>query len=563
MPNVVVFAFAIADGLKPVVGAAPYDVLARQIPRTLVAQVNDADDRGLRFFPFIGPVDGQRSFLKLNHLLAPKALLELHKQGDVGLLVDGMLHADRLEWRVVNGSTGDGVLAIEVPFSARDPLAVLPRLAFELTGLLGVNAPPCRVPELSGPALGWFLVLQDELLRHEAKLPSNPEPLRSACQCVELAGEDCDVQQLVLDFLALLLRRGEHRGEVLSLAERLAPKLQRAAAIDRLGGLMFAAGGEEQAVKMVVRAALLAPHETELVERATSMAFRSGDDASVAAVVQAARDAGASTATMIAHLAASCDRVGDVARRQELVSELVGQEDLPVPVARLIVSFLLEEEQPALARTVIEAALQKAPDQAMLHYELGRACLLLNKTARASVALQRAIDIGLPDHVLDQGKRLLRLSLVPGLWLGTHLVEKAIMANDLGAALGAVRTLVRRVGPVAEAWLMFGIVQQKLGRLQRAERLLRRAVRYHENCAEAHNRLGIVLLQRGAVKEGGEHLAQAHMLSPHDTSTLLHLAQATALSGQIDVAEQHIQQAEKLGADPQLVQAVRNEIRAA
>ena len=48
-----------------------------------------------------------------------------------------------------------------------------------------------------------------------------------------------------------------------------------------------------------------------------------------------------------------------------------------------------------------------------------------------------------------QARRLLRLSLVPGLWTGTHLVEKAIAAEDYGAALGAVRALVRRVGPVA------------------------------------------------------------------------------------------------------------------
>jgi tetratricopeptide (TPR) repeat protein len=199
----------------------------------------------------------------------------------------------------------------------------------------------------------------------------------------------------------------------------------------------------------------------------------------------------------------------------------------------------------------------------MLHYELGRACLLLDDTARASVALQRAIDLGLPEHLEGQGKRLLRLALVPGLWIGTHLVEKAILANDLGAALGAVRALVRRVGPVAEAWLMFGIVQQKLGKLRRAERVLRRAVRYHDGCAEAHNRLGIVLLQRANVKEGVTHLARANVLSPNDTSTLLHLAQATALNGRLDMAEQHIQLAEKLGADPKLVQAVRNEIRVA
>ena len=72
-----------------------------------------------------------------------------------------------------------------------------------------------------------------------------------------------------------------------------------------------------------------------------------------------------------------------------------------------------------------------------------------------------------------------------------------------------------------------------------------------------------MLLQSGDVQGGSVHLKKAHELSPKDTSTLLHLAQATALDGCPEVAEKHIDEAEKLGADPQLVQAVRLEIRAA
>ena len=564
MSTAVLFAFAIADGLTPVVGAAPYDVLSRQIPRALVANLNGEDDRGLRFFPFLGPIDGKRGFLRLRELLEPKSLVALHKQGDVDLLVDGLIHQDRLVWRVVDGKTSQVRLSIEVPFDPLNPLAVLPRLAFELVSLLGWTGSAAHELQLTGGALGWFLVLKDELLRREANLPeTTDDPLRAARQCVETAGTDVDVQQLVLDFLALLLRRGQFREDVAGVARQLAPLLCDPAKIDRLGGLMYAAGDERAAANLVVRAALRSGADSDLVERAASMAFRVGDDEGVAAVVAAARAADSVTPNMIAQLAASYDRVGDLNRRHELVEELLGLEDLAVPVARLVVSFLLEEDQPAIARTVVEAALKKAPDQAMLHYELGRACLLLDDAPRAGLALRRAIELGMPEHLQGQANRLLRLSIVPGLWNGTHLVEKAITSGDLGAALGAVRALVRRVGPVAEAWLMFGIVQHKLGKLRRAERLLRRAVSYHEECAEAHNRLGIVLLQCGRVQEGGVHLRKAHELSPKDTSTLLHLAQATALDGCPEVAEQHVSEAEKLGADPQLVQAVRREIRAA
>lgn len=564
MSTAVVFAFAIADGLTPVVGAAPFDVLSRQIPRALVANLNGEEDRGLRFFPFLGPVDGKRGFLRLRELLEPKSLVALHKQGGVDLLVDGLIHQDRLVWRVVDGNTCELRLSIEVPFDPLDPFAVLPRLTFELSGLLGWTGQATSNLQLKGVSLGWYLVLKDELLRREASLPeATDDPLRAARQCVEHGGTDADSQQLVLDFLALLLRRGQHREGIAEVAKRLAPLLCDSVKIDRLGGLMYAAGEERAAANLVVRAALRAGSKADLVERAASMAFKVGDDEGVAAVVAAARAADSVTPNMIAQLAASYDRSGDLNRRQELVEELLGHDDLAVPVARLVVSFLLEEDQPAIARTVVEAALKKAPDQSMLHYELGRACLLLDDTARAGVALRHALDLGLSEHLHVQANRLLRLSLVPGLWNGTHLVEKAISAGDLGAALGAVRALVRRVGPVAEAWLMFGIVQHKLGKMNRAERLLRRAVRYHDDCAEAHNRLGIVLLQSGRVQDGSVHLKKAHELSPKDTSTLLHLAQATALDGCPEVAEKHINEAEKLGADPQLVQAVRREIRAA
>lgn len=564
MSIAVVFAYAVVDDVKPVVGAAPFDVLARQIPRALVTCLNGPDDRGVRFFPFLGPVDGQRDFLRLREQIEPKALLQLHKQGDVPLLVDGRLEQDALHWRVIDGDSGAVRVSLELPFDVLDPLAVLPRLAFELTGLLGWPGVPTPDSGLESAALGWFLVLKDEMLRREANLPSHAEdPLLAARRCAEAAGAHVEAQQLVLDYLALLLRRGQCRDEVAKAAAELQPHLTEAAKLDRLAGLMFAAGDEDRAVAVVVRAALLAPEQSELVERAAAMSFRAGDDDSVQAVVLAARRVDAATLSMIAQLAASYDRSGNLEGRKALVDELIGHEDLPLPVARLVVSFLLEEDQPALARTILETAIAKAPDQAMLHYELGRACLLLDDITAASVALQRSVDLGLSESVEGPAKRLLRLALVPGLWQGTQLVEKAISAKDYGAALGAVRVLLRRVGKVAEAWLMFGIVLQKLGKLRRAERALRLAVRCHDDCAEAHNRLGVVMLQLGRVEAGGVHLEKAHTLSPQDTSTLLHLAQASALSGRMELAEQQVQKAEQLGADPQLVQAVRREIRAA
>ncbi|MAD33016.1 MAG: hypothetical protein CMJ88_04590 [Planctomycetes bacterium] len=563
MSHVVVFAFAVEDGLAPVVGAAPYDVLARQIPRILVGQLNGDSDRGVRFFPFLGPVDGARSFLRLREPLDPKALVALHKQEGVDRLVDGVLRADRLTWRIMDGD-GAERLRVDLAFDPRDPLAVLPRLTYELVGQLGWTGSVDQITQLKGEALGWFLVLKDEMLRREADLPdASSEPLRAAARCVELAGADVEVQQLVMDFLALLLRKGVHRDAVAPVANDLAAHLTKAESLDRLAGLMFAAGDKSRATSIVVRAACLRPQDSELAERAAAMAFQSGDDASVRAVVEHARAAGAATPKLIAQLAASLDRNGDFEGRNKLVDELVGEASLPVPVARLVVSFLLDEDQPAIARTILQRTLQRAPDQSMLHYELGRSCLLLGEPARAGVALQRAIDLGVSARLLPHAKRLLRVSTVPGLWQGSQLVEKALAADDLPAALSAVRALVRRVGPIAEAWLLFGVVEHRLGRRRRAERLLRRALAYDADCADAHNRLGALLLEEARNEESYRHLLRAFELAPEDSATLVHLAQAAARIGRLDEARQHLRAAAQFGASSKLVSAVLRKIEAA
>ena len=87
MVDAVVFAFAVADGLQPVVGAAPFDVLARQLPRLLVGRINDGGDRGIRFFPFLGTVEGERRFVGLSRRLDPAQLAGLHKQAKCGCCV--------------------------------------------------------------------------------------------------------------------------------------------------------------------------------------------------------------------------------------------------------------------------------------------------------------------------------------------------------------------------------------------------------------------------------------------------------------------------------------------
>lgn len=564
MAVAVVFAFAVADGLLPVAGAAPYDVLARQLPRLLVARLNAGGDRGIRFFPFVGPVDGQRNFLHLRERFEPAQLVQLHKQGPTELLVDGIFQAGALHWRACDGDSLRVRHEGELSFDPKQPLDVLVRLEFELTGLLGWLGRPTPPHRLAGEALGWFLVLKDALLRREANLPDgSPDPLRPLRRCLELARDDDEVRGLGLDFAVQVLKRGEHREAIAALLADLvtAPNV-RTEHLERLAVLLHAAGAEPVAATAIGRAAAQAPERAELVERAAAQLFRLQRYGEVRALVELARHRGVASIPALAQLAAVCDRTGDHTLRVQLTEELLGMDDLPVPVARLLVSFLLEDDRPAAAKTVAERALQKDPAQPMLQFELGRACLLLDDERSASVALQQALARGLPPGVAPQAHRFLKLASVPGLWSGTQQVENAIAAGDLEAALVGVRALVRRVGRVAEAWFLVGVVRHKLGHDRRAENALRRALRCDGNLSDAHNRLGILLVSRGRIEEGHRHLVTANALAPHESSPLLHLAQTCALLGRHDEARQHIEAAEQLGADPQLVEAVRREVLA-
>lgn len=555
----VVFAFAVADGLPPVVGAAPYEVLARQIPRLLVTRLNAGADRGVRFFPFLGPIDGQRTFLRVRELFDPRALSMLHKQEDAAILCDGLIADGVLQIRILDARSVEVLLAADLPFSPLRPLDVLGRIEFELIGLLGRSGRPTPAIPLSGEALGWFLVLKDAVLRREANLADpSPDPLRPARRCLELAPGEPEVRELVIDFAAHLLRAGERRTEVAQLLEPLAALVDGPVhMLERLAALAIASGAEAIGADLAMRAARMAPERADLVERAAAQSFRLARFDEVRELVGLARRRGVASPGALAQLAAVCDRTGDLQGRAALVDELLGMPDLPVPVARLLVSFLLEDERPLPALQLLERALLAEPRQAMLHFEVGRACLLLDDGRRAEVALRTAIELGLPPAIALQARRFLRLAVVPGLWAGTQRVENALASGDVVGALAGVHAMVRHTGPIAEAWLLLGVVRHRSGQGRRAERALRRALRLDAECGDAHNRLGILLVSRGQLDEGHGHLQRAHELAPTDSGPLLHLAQASALLGRRAEAERHLIAAERCGADPDLVAAVR------
>ncbi|MFM1873744.1 MAG: hypothetical protein RL398_3166, partial [Planctomycetota bacterium] len=496
MPHVVVFALAVAEGVRPVVGAAPFDVLARQLPRLLTAQLNGAGDRGARYFPFVGPVAGKRAFLPLRELLPPEQLAAVHRQPDVQLLVDGLLGQQTLFVRLLDAERAAVVRELELPFDPRDPLAVLPRLEFEVGDRLGWDHRPKPVDAPSGEALGWWLIVKDTVLAAEAGLVDlQGDALRPGLRLMELAPESALAQDAVLDLAVQAARRSRTSASVCALLHVLTAhldadpdRLERHAAIAQSVGL------EDDAATSLARAARHAADRPELAERAAALLYRLERYTELAALIQALRVHGRASATALAQLAAVADRFGDRTTRDELTDELLACGNLPLPVARLVVSFLLEAERAAEARVVAERALAATPDHGMLQFELGRACLLLGDDAAAAAALRRALELGVAAVVQGQAKRLHRLAATPGLWAGSRAVEDALAAGQLAAALQAAHDLAKRVGRVPETLYLLGLVRHKLGQPRRAERLLRRAVVADESFADAHNRLGILLV---------------------------------------------------------------------
>lgn len=561
MVAAVVYAFAVADGLPPVVGAAPWDVLSRQLPRLLVVRLNGATDRGVRFFPFLGTLGGRRGFLQLSRRFEPKQLLGLHKQGDARLVCDGLLDGGSLHWRAVDGQTGQIVREVELPFDPSRATEVLARLEFEVMELMSWPGRPQPAGSLEGEALGWFLILKDALLRREAGLADEPtEPVRSAKKCIELARDNGEVVELLLD-LAVHLVRGDRPDEVADLLRPLVdvPELS-ATHLERLGALLLNAGDEHLAATATLRAARAATERAELVERCVGLLFRLERFREAADLVALARRRGTASVTALAQYAACCDRTGERELRTELCDELLGEDDLPVPVARLLVSFLLEDERAEPARIVAERALAVDPSQTVLRFELGRACLALDDRQAAVTALSEALARGLPAEHEPRARRMLALASRPGLWRDSQNVEIALAAGDLDAAFAAVVHLCWHSRDVAEVWFLAGLVRHKRGQTQRAERALRRALRVDDTLPDAHNRLGILLVAQGRLVDGLAHLKRAHALAPTEPSPMLHLAQALALLGRADEARRFVAMAASCGADPELVEAVRREI---
>lgn len=558
-----VFGFAVADGLSPVVGAAPWDVLGRQLPRQLVQMLNSGQDRGVRFLPYLANTDGARTFLPVREALPVATLAALHQRGEVQLLVDGALRRDVLRLRAHDGATQQCKLDVELPFRPDRPGEALTRMWFEVTGVLGWTGRPSPLEVPPGPALSWWLVAKDELLAIEAGIAGDP-----ATDVLRAARESCSqldvvaVHDVAFETAGQLLRQGKRKEQVLELLRTICARTQTIASLRRAAGLLQAAGDERAAAEALTRVLeqQMSPAD---VETCAGLWFRVRDLQRAGAVLRLAQQKGALGPSGLAQLAAVADRLGDSSLRDQITEELAAAAALPPAAARLVGSFLMEREDPARARDVLQRAADAYPEDAGLWLDLGRACLVVDDQERAAAALERAASLASAGESRRDVERLLRLSRVPGLFAAMRDVDTLLSQGRARGALRAARGIVRRCRHAAEAWLFLGVVRHKLRQERRAEIALRQALALDPELAEVHNRLGILLVARGDVDAGHEHLVRATQLAPADPSPRLHLAQACVLLGRRADAETHLADASQLGARPEMVDAIRRTFFAA
>ncbi|MSR39930.1 MAG: tetratricopeptide repeat protein [Planctomycetes bacterium] len=559
MTLAVVFGFAVQDGLIPVVNAAPYDVLARQLPRQLVQLLNAGVDRGVRFFPFLANSGGKRTFLRLHEALPIATLASLHQNPAVRGLVDGTIGGTAVQMRIYDHAQRL-LREFELPFDPRRPCDMLLRMQFEIMSEFGWEGRPQSPPPVGDVVLAWLLIAKDELLAFEAAIApeSDADPLRAVRSCIEFAPDVVAVQDVAIETVAFLLRSGQRLGEAVLLLNQLAAAAPATFQLcRRIGALQQAAGDLLGSAATWTRAAMLQPDNAEAVELAASLWFRCGNTDEALSVLVRIRQHGTLSVAGLGQLAAVADRRGDRVLRDQITSELLAVPMVPLSVARLLTSFLLEDGRASEALAVAERTLARHPQDASLWLEAGRARLILEDNEGAGVALRRSLEQGLSGEPRRDADRLLRLAKVPGLFSAMRLADKALSVSQQEHALHIARQLVRSAADSAEAWLFFGIVRQRLGQTWRSERALRNALRLDGNLGEAHNRLGVLLVSKGNLDEGLQHLLRAELLSPVDPSPRLHLAQAFALLGRAADGEREMVQAERLGANPLSLAAIR------
>ncbi|MCK6505610.1 hypothetical protein L6R53_19795 [Myxococcota bacterium] len=142
-----------------------------------------------------------------------------------------------------------------------------------------------------------------------------------------------------------------------------------------------------------------------------------------------------------------------------------------------------------------------------------------------------------------------RFSFVADHW--AYHATPVLLAAACHALAGPAARLPRFVRPALvalPALALLGLTRAQAAHYVDAETLFRATTACNPGAFMAHANLGVLLLDRGQVAEGLDHLSTAHALAPGDRDVTLDLGVALDLSGQDAAAAAHYQAA--LARDP-------------
>jgi tetratricopeptide (TPR) repeat protein len=581
--NAVVYSFVVEPSQPPVAGAAPWIVLARQVPRLVVqclnterGRGNDRGDRGVRYFPFLGVRDNRRGFLEFEERLPIDTLCKVHAQNPPPrFAVDGLLRAGAVDVRILDVDTGRVVAEHTVPFDPRDVWPTVQRLHFELTSLLDWNDPPPQRPAgLTPVAFSWWLVARDELLALEANLVrvDAPRCLDGIREALREAPDASVLHETLVEISRALLLHGQARGEVAELCRATADVARDPGFAETLATVLEAAGDAAGARHLWSELATLRPVSVKAVRRTAAhlyaaRAFAEGCSLLRSAVADGDTLEESERIELIAQRIAFEDAAGDERRRDATADELLliarsrherGDAPLPPAAARLLAAILTGRSRFAEAEWVAEESARREDGHAGLWLELGRARLGRGDAIGAQDAFRAALEHEPTEAVRSEAERLLTLGRDEECLARIQRID-GLLADGLPKdALVEARKLRRARPKMPEAWLFLGLSRQKCGKHAAARRAYREALRLDPDCGEAHNRLGALLAVAGKDEEAYRHLTRAADLLPDEWSPRLHLAQVAWHLGRRDEALSEFTSADSLGApSDRLVEAMR------
>lgn len=560
MTVAIVYAFSVAPGLPPVVGAPGHAVLARQLPRLAVSGLNGEVDRGVRFFPLLARSNDERRYLEPTDLLAPERILGMHGQGPgVRMVVDGRIDKDSVAVRIHDVSSGSKAYDNSLAFDPRDPLPVVRHVMFELSSALGWTGSLPQLPDLSGAALAHFLVAKDDLLGLEAGMRREDETswLRAVARAQEHAPGSTAVQDLLLDLCRHRLVAGAQGPEVAPLLLAAAAQAGSPAFSGAVATTLRLAGCHRQSARILEGLAVGPPVDEELALEVSALLFRQQRYDEARRHLEAALALGMRGPQVLAQLLVLYQRLGQAQPRIALVDELAAMPALPPAAARIACAELVTADRLDAALAVIDRSLAAHPEDAALWLELARVRIHLGLPAGALSALETVLRCRPSATLIAEVARLRALNSQPAALAAMRAIDDACGRGELGEAIARARQLVRDHPTLAEAWLFLGVVRQRLDQPRRAIRALRRALALEPGLGEAHNRLGILLVARGRYRAGLAHLERAVTRLPNEAGPQVHLAQACFHLGRRDAAQQALAEATRLGASPALVAAVR------